>query len=375
MRKTTRYIAAATLCAAMLMTGCGRSNKSADQRISVHNDEATYITAETTAAVAEYERGFTNEAYYAAGATADYGNAEYAASDYEEYYEAPMETSSSTASAPANGTIAQQSDVLTDRMLIRYVTISCETLNFTQLTSDIEAQVSSLGGYIESKNFYGTGNNNDLRSASYTIRVASASLDALVNMIGNGATVTYSNESTEDVTLSYADTQARIESLRVEQETLNNLLSQADSLDIILQLQNELTYVRYQIESYESQLRVLENLSSYSTLTLNITEVLEETEIEEPHIKTYSEKISDAFQDGLDHAKNTFQDLGLQIAENVIPIAVIIILVIAAIIVIKVVTKKIKKRRAKAKASAEAQINTKTAEPEVQKPSTTDNKD
>ena len=81
---------------------------------------------------------------------------------------------------------------------------------------------------------------------------------------------------------------------RVDQ--LLTLLSQAEDLDTIIVLQNRLTDVRYQIESAESRVRVLENQVQYATLTLTLNEVLEEKEIEEPHVVTYGEKVSNQFK-------------------------------------------------------------------------------
>ena len=264
MKRITRKITAYALIAVMLLAAAGCSSaRNASSRVSAHNASVdvvntTLAAGDVRTADMEYVDGFYNEA--ASGEA------------YSQGAPAAADPGSSTSTV-------YQSAVPSDRMLIRNVSVTCETLNFTELTSNIESQVASLGGYIESKNFSGTGNAGDLRSAYYTIRVTSEALDQLVNTIGNSAVIINSNESTEDVTLSYTDMQARVESLRIEQQTLNDLLAQADDLDIILQLQNELTTVRYQIESYESQMRVLENLSSFSTLTLSISEVLEETEV------------------------------------------------------------------------------------------------
>ncbi len=338
MKKNVINILAVSLTAVMLLAGCSRS------RSHALRDEELQMAVETTAEVRSYNSADTAyvEGFYAEGAAAADYEADYA------YTEAPAEEyySGSSSAGAGNGSIQATEADLTERMLIRNVSMACETLHFNELTSDIEDQISSLGGYIESKTFSGTGNAGDLRRASYSIRVSSEGLDALVRSIGTAAIITNTSENTEDVTLTYADTQARIESLRVEQETLNSLLADADSLDIVLQLQNELTNVRYQIESYESQLRVLENLSSYSTLNLNITEVLEETEPEEPRIKTYGEKFGEAFRDGIDRAKESLQDLGIWFAENVIGIAVIIVLTVAAVIIIKVIIKKMRKKKA-----------------------------
>ena len=326
MKRSLRLITAIALVAALLMAGCSRSSSG---RRTTDPEEARVRSADISA-----EAYGIDDAVDCAG--------EYLSTDTT----MAVEMASDPGYTNGSSVTVDEGSAQTDRMLIRYVTISCETLNFTEVTNNIENQVAQLGGDIESKNFSGTGNAGDLRTASYTIRVTSEALDHLTGVIGTSATITSSNESTEDVTLTYADTQARIDSLRVEQETLNNLLAQATDLDIILQLQNELTTVRYQIESYESQLRVLENLSSYSTLTLYINEVLEETEPEEPHIKTFSERLSESFHDGLEDAKDNWESFVIDIAGSVIPLSVTIILIVAGIITIKIIAKKIRKKSA-----------------------------
>ncbi len=336
MKHSTRILLTAALAASILLTGCGSSDRSS-RNSSREEYEDEYVRTEETMAEAvdcyagavDYDNGFYTEE-----------TADYVYDDYEYSRSAPSgsDTQADTVS---------QSAASSDRMLIRNVSITCETLRFTEVTSDIESQVSALGGYIESKTFYGTGNDRDLRHVTYTIRVSSEGLDQIVSSIGSAAIITNSNENTEDVTLSYADTEARVESLRIEQETLNELIAQADSLDTLLILQNELTNIRYQIESYESQLRVLENLSSMSTLTLSVNEVIEEVEPEAPHVKTYSEKVDKAFHDGLDETREYFQDLWISIVGNIIPIAVIIVLGVAALITVLVIVKKNKKKKLK----------------------------
>lgn len=338
MKRSYKTITVIALAASILLAGCSSNTSHRRSETEREDDNSSRVITESVEAAVGYDYGYNS------------AEAEYMYDDIEapsEFSNSVSSGAGSTSTGTGTGTVTNSDLDISDRMLIRYVTVSCETLRFTELTSDLESQVASLGGYIESKNFSGTGNAGDLRTASYTIRVSSEDLDTLVNSIGNAAVITSSNESTEDVTLSYADTQARIESLRVEQETLNNLLAQATDLDIVLQLQNELTNVRYQIESYESQLRVLENLSSYSTLTLYVTEVLEETEPEEPHVKTFSEKISDSFHDGLEDAKESWQEFVIGLAGRVIPVSVTIVLIVIAFIVLLIVAKKVRKKASK----------------------------
>lgn len=238
------------------------------------------------------------------------------------------------------------------RLLIRTVMITAETTNYNQVAADLESRVRECGGYIEYSSMHGTGNNKDLRSGSYTVRVPADKLDSLIEAVGTSCTVTSSNESTTDVTLEYVDTKARIESLRVEYDQLLTLLSQAEDLDTIIVLQNRLTDVRYQIESAESRVRVLENQVQYATLTLTLNEVLEEKEVEEPHVVTYGEKVSNQFKQTWENTVEFFQNALLGLIAC-IP-GIVVMIVIAAVVLIIVFTAR-KKRRAKALAAKEAE--------------------
>jgi flagellar biosynthesis component FlhA len=130
------------------------------------------------------------------------------------------------------------------------------------------------------------------------------------------------------------------------------LLSQAQDLDTIIILQNRLTEVRYDIESSESRIRVLENQVQYATLTLTLMEVLEEKEVEEAHVVTYGEKVMNQFKDMWENTVEFFQDLLLGIIA-VIP-GIIFIGIITAVVLIIVFTARKKRRKARAaKALAE----------------------
>ena len=279
-----------------------------------------------------------------AGSAADY---DYGYNDVEYADEAPE--------VPGTGT-AISNDVNVDpakgRLLIRTVSMSTETLAIDQVKADVENQIRALGGYIENSSMSGTGKNNDLRTIYYTIRIPADQLDSLIATVGNSCTVLSSSENTTDVTLEYVDTKARLDSLRVEYEQLMELLANAKDLDNILILQNRLTEVRYQIESAESRIRVLENQVQYATLNLQIREVLEETVIEEPHVITYGERVGEQFKDMWEGTVDFFQDflLGLIAA---IPFLVFCGIV-AVIVIIIVFSARKKRRKREAQALAEA---------------------
>ena len=67
--------------------------------------------------------------------------------------------------------------------------------------------------------------------------------------MGKIGTVTYTNKSSEDITLDYVDVESRIEALEVEQERLLALLESAQDLESVIQLESRLSEVRYQLET------------------------------------------------------------------------------------------------------------------------------
>lgn len=171
--------------------------------------------------------------------------------------------------------------VYSSRKLIRRIQISAETLMFDKAMEAITNEVNGLGGYSENSEIYERGSyNSESRYAYLTLRVPSNKVEQLLNLVGKNTNILSKKETTEDVTLNYVDTQARVKSLEIQQERLLKLLEEADSLENIIILEQRLSDVRYELEEYASRLRAYDNLVEYATLTLEISEVNKITPIE-----------------------------------------------------------------------------------------------
>ena len=79
------------------------------------------------------------------------------------------------------------------------------------------------------------------------------------------------------MTLDYVDVESRKKMLETEQQRLLELLETAESLDDILTIESRLTEVQYELDSKESQLRTYDNQIDYSTVYLDIDEVVRYT--------------------------------------------------------------------------------------------------
>lgn len=252
-----------------------------------------------------------------------------------------------------------------NRKLIRTFDLNVETLEFDEFVSDLKNEVAALGGYIENSSVSGNSYNySSNRTASFTCRIPSGKLDEFINTVGGMGNVTYSYESAEDITLSYVDTEARIASLQTEYDRLLELLAEAENIDSIIILEQRITDVRYQLESYKSTLRTYDSLVDYSTVRLNANEVKRVTATEQ---ETVWERISADFGDNIYDIWVGFQDFFVWFIAS-IPYFIIwgIIIAVIAIIVRRILknSPKWQERKAARKRRKEYEKAQKLAEKE-----------
>lgn len=221
----------------------------------------------------------------------DAANGAAAAQVEEVYYEAADSISLNTsASASESGNVEQK--------LIKRVSMNAETEDLDALLAQLSQKISDLGGYVEYQELYNGSaySSYRYRSANLTIRIPAARLGEFTEQVQGVSNVVSYNESQDDVTLTYVDTESRMNALKVEEERLLELLAKAENMSDLLEIEARLTDVRYELESTTSQLRVLENQVSYATVELNIDQVKVYTEVEE---QTVWQRIGSGFQKNL----------------------------------------------------------------------------
>lgn len=280
----------------------------------------------------EYAGSYDTAAAADSGAGGLYNGSEYKAEASMEMEAADTpaeEYAVSDEVAPEEGSYSESMDSTTvknGQKLIYTIRMEMETTAYDTLVSDIRAKVETLGGYIESSETSGNEERHN-RSSYLTVRIPAEKRNELTETVKTEANVYYSSERAEDVTLEYVDTQSRIDSLRTEQQTLMELLERAENIDTVLAIQNQLTEVRYQLESYESRLKVLENQVTYSTFYLNIFEVQRVTVPEESSFLT---KLQERFISSLQALGEGGENILLFILGD-FPILLVTVIVAAAV--------------------------------------------
>ena len=256
MRKYWLGIAVAGALAVLSGCGAGNSSKSSANEMYVME-----TAAQTTAAAMDME-------YAAAGMPME-GEA------------VSADTAAGVTSGAASGS-ENQATVENGRKLIKTASLEVETEQFEQLMTSLETQIKQIGGYIEDETVAGNQldwqGNPMMRWANMTVRVPKDRLDEFLNGVESAGNVVRRSENTQDVTLQYSDIESRKKTLKIEQDRLWALLEKADSMDSIIALEERLSDIRYELESYESQLRLYDNQIEYSQVNLNISEVKRYTE-------------------------------------------------------------------------------------------------
>lgn len=173
-----------------------------------------------------------------------------------------------------------------EQKLIKRVTLDTETEDLDTMLTEVGKQVNLLQGYIESRQVYNGSaySGRRVRNAELVIRIPADRLNEFVTHVEGVSNVVSMNESQDDITLQYVDTESRMKALQAEQERLLELMEQAEDMTSLLQIEERLTQVRYELESVTSQLRVYDNLVDYATVTLYISEVVEYTPVAEETI-------------------------------------------------------------------------------------------
>lgn len=189
--------------------------------------------------------------------------------------------------------------------IIKSSQLSLETAKFNDVINSLEDMVKSYGGYIASSSIDAEGINNNyqcLRFASYKINVPSDKLDDFLDESSKLATVRNKSSSAEDITAQYYDNESRLKSLQIQEERYLEILKTATEVKDIIEIENALTDVRYEIENLTTCLNKISNLVDMATVNINIQEVSQET-VAQSVPKTLGEKISSSFVNSLKKIK------------------------------------------------------------------------
>jgi len=254
--------------------------------------------------------------------------------------------------------------------IIYSVHASIETMQFDETIAKVNQLLATYNAFIENSSVSGINYEsrhygwNEFRYAHFTLRVPVNQLNAMVENLDSLGNITHRSNDAINITSQFFDTQSRLNSLRIQEERLLDMLSNAEDVPDLIMIEERLSNVRYQIESLTTTLTGWQRQVDFSTVSLYIREVEEFTEQPQLNV-SYWQQIEDGFLATIRSVGQFFMDVfkWLIISAPVILIYVVIILIVLLIIRQKIRSAK-KKRAAQNEALFETQTPVITQEPE-----------
>jgi hypothetical protein len=124
------------------------------------------------------------------------------------------------------------------------------------------------------------------RTGRWTVRVPEDEFATFMKAIAKLGELQKSKTDSDDVTDEFYDLEGRIKNLKAEEETLRKLLKEAVTMQDRLAIRDQLQRVTSDTERLEGKLKRLDNLSSLSTVIVNISERKDYVPAEEPSLGT-----------------------------------------------------------------------------------------
>lgn len=215
--------------------------------------------------------------------------------------------------------------VLQNAMIAKDVNVGINVENLEVFSENLTQKVQEAGGYFEETdiNDYSSDYSTE-RYGYFIIRIPSSNLDNFMEVVSEEGSVTSSNVKAEDVSLEYVDNNAKIAALENEKKALEGLMQYATSTSEIIEIQDRLSDVQYQLDSANGRKRYLEGRVNYSYVRINATE---SRYIDNPVGRAFSVNLKERFLDSMETLVEIFVSLLFSIPTIIIVTAFIILFV------------------------------------------------
>lgn len=295
MKKFLALLLALTL--ALMLVGCGAS------KAPMEDAAMDMVTSDDAAMDMGFDAGgapmedFKEEAEYQSGA-------------FEEY------------------TSTTDGNKLKDVKMVYTANMDLQTLSFDKADADISALVEEMGGYFEQRSI--SNRSSGYRYAEYTVRVPAEKFNDFCSQMGTLCHLVYKNESADNITESYYDTQSRLVTAQTKLERLQELLRRAESMEDIITIESAISETEWTIENLTGTLRTYDSLVGYSTIYMSLHEVYELSGQGQAPV-TFGDRLGESFLDGLKAIGRTAQNFAVWLAYSWFWLLIVVVIVIVII--------------------------------------------
>jgi Domain of unknown function (DUF4349) len=176
--------------------------------------------------------------------------------------------------------------------IIRTADIHLIVDNFDQALDKFKRLVEGIkGAYIAKAEVSGSA--GAPRNGSWKVRIPASAFDSFLDKLSGLGLPDRNVIDSRDVTEEFYDLEARLRNKKAEETRLvKHLDTSTGKLEEILKVEHEISRVRGEIEQLEGRLRLIENLTSLTTVSVTIQEI---KNYQPPQSPTFGAKIERTF--------------------------------------------------------------------------------
>lgn len=218
-----------------------------------------------------------------------------------------------------------------EQKIIRTASLNISTQAFEESLAALKQLCLDKGGWIA---YEYESDSNTRRTASLTLRIPSDELDSFLAGVGDTGRITSRSESADDVTESYYDTKARLETQQALMTRLQALITDAANLSDLLALESQMADTQYQIDQLQASLNSTDRRVNYATVDIALREDMPSDSLTDPE-RTLTQRLLDGITTGLNACASFLSDMLVFLAAALPFIGIVGVIAVAVVIIRK----------------------------------------
>ena len=159
----------------------------------------------------------------------------------------------------------------TEAKIIRTASLTIRTQDYDLSLTNLKSMCEAEGGWIEYSS-ESTHSSSGLRTVRLTLRIPQDALDGYLAGTTDCGRIVSRTEEARDVTASYQDTQAYLDTQLALMDRLLAMVPQAETLPDLLALEKQIADTQYNIDVLTATLADTDRQVAYATVTITLQE-------------------------------------------------------------------------------------------------------
>jgi hypothetical protein len=153
------------------------------------------------------------------------------------------------------------------------LSISVKSGSFDSSLASVRSLVELEQGYVSGQDAQANPITNDqIRTGVISFMVPATKFDETIDALSKMGKVQTEHISGNDVSMQYVDLHARLVNEEAQRDAMLALLARAQTIDQIIQVQNQIGSITGQIEQLKGQIQYIDHNVAFSTITVQMTE-------------------------------------------------------------------------------------------------------